>query len=94
MEICKVIKHCEEQSSGGFNGYDQLAAWLKELVLLRENQVKYEKALQMIAESIEDTNDCDICPARNRCDGDIAHAEAIELIVSEIRRINRIEVTK
>lgn len=94
MEICKVIKHCEEQSSGGFNGYDQLAAWLKELVLLRENQVKYEKALQMIAESIEDGDRCGICPAYNTCDGNIVRRDAIELIVSEIRRINGIEVTK
>ena len=47
MTIKEVIKHCDEQSSGGFNGYDQLTAWLKELVKLREDQSKYEKALHL-----------------------------------------------
>lgn len=52
MTIEEAIKHCEEKAKGCSqcaSEHDQLAAWLKELVKLRENQSKYEKALHLAA---------------------------------------------
>jgi hypothetical protein len=68
MTIEEAIKHCEEKASGCSEcakEHAQLAEWLKELVKLRKNHAKYEKALKLAADYI---NDCGDCPVKE-CGG-------------------------
>ena len=73
MTIEEAIKHCEEKANGCSEcakEHAELAEWLKELIELRENQDKYERALEIackqIADSVSKTGYCpmwliDVC---------------------------------
>ena len=61
MTIEEAINHCEEKASGCSEcakEHAELAEWLKELIELRENQAKYEKALEMACDRIAVSADC------------------------------------
>ena len=68
MTIEEAIKHCEEKANGCSecaSDHAQLAGWLKELVKLREEQGKYENALELtVRDSDKSGTDvwCHDCP--------------------------------